>query len=170
MRFDIVLNNLAGIAWTEHVIRMTSDGTPWRPLVHISDIAEAFVSVLEAPQELVANEIFNVGDDAQNYRIRDIVEAVAEVFPIKSVEAGQNGGDNRSYRVCFQKIREKLPGFRCHWDIRSGAEELRQVFEAIGMTSDVFNAPAFSRLQQLKKLLDTEQVDAKLFWRSHALS
>lgn len=165
MRFDIVLNNLAGLAWTTKCIRMTSDGTPWRPLVHVQDICDAMIAVLEAPSEAVSGEVFNVGDDTQNYRVRDIVETVAEVFPGCSVAIGSNNGDNRSYRVSFQKIKKHLPNFRCRRDARSGAEELRDIFERIAMTEDVFTAPPFTRLQQLKRLLATHQIDANLYWR-----
>jgi nucleoside-diphosphate-sugar epimerase len=170
MRFDIVLNNLAGLAWTTRCIRMTSDGTPWRPLVHVQDICQAIIGSLEAPVEAVANEVFNVGDDGQNYRIREIVDAVAKTFPGCSVEVGNSRGDNRSYRVSFKKIREHLPGFRCEWDVDSGAQQLRRVFEQIAMTEQVFTAPPFTRLQQLKQLLTTQQIDANLYWRPHAVS
>jgi nucleoside-diphosphate-sugar epimerase len=169
MRFDIVLNNLSGLAWTTKCIRMTSDGTPWRPLVHVQDISDAILAVLQAPAENVSGEIFNVGDDAQNYRIREIVETVAEVFPGCSVEVGSNNGDNRSYRVSFRKIREHLPGFQCRWDVRRGAMELRSIFEAIAMSEQTFNAPAFTRLKQLRHLLATKQLDAGLYWRSSAV-
>jgi nucleoside-diphosphate-sugar epimerase len=167
MRFDIVLNNLAGLAWTTKCIRMTSDGTPWRPIVHVQDIGEAILAVLEAPAESVCGEVFNVGDDAQNYRIRDIVETVAEVFPGCSVEVGKNNGDNRSYRVSFRKIRDRLPGFRCRWDARRGARELRDIFETIAMSEPTFNAPEFTRLKQLRHLLATKQIDSELYWRSY---
>lgn len=170
MRFDIVLNNLAGLAWTTKCIRMTSDGTPWRPLVHVQDICDAVAASLDAPVETVANEVFNVGDDGQNYRIREIVEAVAKTFPGCSVEIGSSRGDNRSYRVSFKKIRERLPGFRCRWNVESGAQQLRQVFERIGMTEQIFAAPPFTRLQQLKQLLTTQQIDANLYWRSYDIS
>jgi nucleoside-diphosphate-sugar epimerase len=170
MRFDIVLNNLSGLAWTTKCIRMTSDGTPWRPLVHVQDIGAAILAVLDAPAEDVAGEIFNVGDDDQNYRVRDIVETVAAIFPGCSVEVGKNNGDNRSYRVSFRKIRTRLPGFRCRWDARRGAAELKSVFETIGMTEEMFNAPPFTRLHQLKHLLATKQLDSALYWRQHLLS
>lgn len=166
MRFDIVLNNLAGLAWTTKCIKMTSDGTPWRPLVHIEDISDAVICALRAPTEIVSGQVFNVGSDSQNYRIRDICEAVGEKFPGCSVEFGKNMGDNRSYRVSFEKIHTKLPGFQCRWDVRSGAEQLRKVFESIGMTEEVFNSPPFTRLKQLKHLRGTKQVDDGLYWRA----
>ncbi len=115
MRFDIVLNNLAGFAQTTNEIKMTSDGTPWRPLVHIDDIAEAIALALEAPRERVHNEIFNVGDDDHNYRIREVAEIVGTVFDGCALSFGPPGGDNRSYRISFAKIRRHLPQFRCRW-------------------------------------------------------
>lgn len=169
MRFDIVLNNLAGLAWTTKCIRMTSDGTPWRPLVHVDDICGAIIACLEAPEEAIANEIFNVGDDRQNYRIRDIVDTVATVFPGCDVAVGSNNGDNRSYRVSFEKIHKHLPNFRCQWDIQRGAAQLRRVFEQVGMTEQVFLAAPFTRLKQLRHLVQTKQLDADLYWRADDL-
>src|SRR5580704_15584655 len=134
MRFDIVLNNLAGLAWTTKEIKMISDGTPWRPLVHVLDICDAVVATLDVPREIVHNQIFNVGDNAQNYRVREIAEIVADVFPGCQLSFGANGADNRSYRVGFDKITSQLPGFRCQRDARVGAQELRGVFEKIQMT------------------------------------
>ena len=164
MRFDIVLNNLAGLAWTTRCIRMTSDGTPWRPLVHVDDICNAIVACLEAPKEAIANEIFNVGDDDQNYRVRDIVDTVATVFPGCSVAVGNNNGDNRSYRVSFQKIRKHLPDFRCCWNVQKGAAQLRAIFEKIQLTEQGFKAAPFTRLEQLKQLVRTNQLDHSLHW------
>jgi nucleoside-diphosphate-sugar epimerase len=165
MRFDIVLNNLAGLAWTAREIRMTSDGTPWRPLVHIEDIAEAARLCLEAPRAAIHNEIFNVGDDAQNYRIREIAEIVAATFPGCTTSFGPSGGDNRSYRVSFAKIRRHLPAFRCRWSAADGARQLREVFEAIAMTPAVFAARPFTRLKQLRHLIESGQLDRDLFFQ-----
>jgi len=166
MRFDIVLNNLAGLAWTTRCIRMTSDGTPWRPLVHVEDICDAMIACLEAPKEAIANETFNVGDDDQNYRVRDIVDTVATVFPGCTVAVGNNNGDNRSYRVSFQKIRKHLPDFRCQWSIQRGAEQLRGIFEKIDLTEHMFKAAPFTRLAQLKQLVRTNQLDDNLHWQA----
>jgi nucleoside-diphosphate-sugar epimerase len=165
MRFDIVLNNLAGYAWTTGEIKMTSDGTPWRPLVHVHDICEAILLALEAPREAVHNQIFNVGSSEQNYRIRDVAEIVAATFPGCVVTYGPKSPDNRSYRASFDKIRRHLPGFRCRWTADRGAAELRQVFERIGMGKEVFNYRAFTRLQQLKYLLATRQIDQDFYFR-----
>ena len=165
MRFDIVLNNLAGFAWTTNEIKMTSDGTPWRPLVHVADICEAIVSVLAAPQQQIHNEVFNVGDDTQNYRVREIAEVVGKIFEGAEVSFGQQGGDNRSYRISFQKIRRHLPDFQCRWTVERGAHELQEIFRRVRMTKETFLFRAFTRLEQLKHLLVTGQIDDSFYWR-----
>jgi nucleoside-diphosphate-sugar epimerase len=165
MRFDIVLNNLAGLAWTTREIKMTSDGTPWRPLVHVNDICEAIALALVAPRERIHNEILNVGSDAQNYRIREIAEIVGTVFEGCTVSFGENGGDNRSYRVGFEKIRRHLDGFACRWSAERGARQLHEVFARIGLSKEMFGHRAFTRLQQLKHLIATQQIDADFYWR-----
>jgi nucleoside-diphosphate-sugar epimerase len=164
MRFDIVLNNLAGLAWVYRRIGMTSDGTPWRPLVHALDICKAIACVLEAPREEVHNELFNVGDDSQNYQIRMIADILSHVFPDCIVAYGSSGSDKRSYRVSFEKIRTKLPGFSCEWDALRGARQLRALFEHINMDEKTFNHRGFTRLKQLQYLLRTHQVDEELYW------
>lgn len=166
MRFDIVLNNLAGLAWTTKEIKMVSDGTPWRPLAHGLDIAKAIACVLCAPREAIHNEIFNVGDTAHNYTIKEIAEIVAEVFPGCQLSFGKQGSDNRSYRVSFEKIKTKLPGFKCDWDARRGAQQLHDVFEQIDMTPEVFNNRGFTRLKQLEYLMRTRQIDQDFYWRN----
>ena len=168
MRFDIVLNNLAGHAWTSREIRMSSDGTPWRPLVHVRDICMAIATTLEAPREAVHNEVFNVGDTRENYRIRDIAEIVSNAFPGCTLSIGTSDQDNRSYRVSFEKIRDRLPEFRCSMDVPAGAAELKDVFEWIDMTSELFEFRAFTRLKQLRHLLDTGQISQDLVWRRPA--
>ena len=164
MRFDIVLNNLSGLAWTTKEIRMTSDGTPWRPLVHGLDICRAIIAVLEAPREAVHNEIFNVGDTKHNYRVKEIAEIVAETFPGCQLSLGAPGQDNRSYRVSFEKIRKHLPGFQCAWDARLGAQQLYALFKKIDMAPEVFQHRTFTRLKQLEYLIRTRQIDESFFW------
>jgi nucleoside-diphosphate-sugar epimerase len=164
MRFDIVLNNLSGLAWTTKEIRMTSDGTPWRPLVHGLDIARAIIAVLEAPREAVHNEIFNVGDTKHNYRVKEIAEVVAETFPGCQLSFGAPSPDNRSYRVSFEKIRKHLPGFKCAWDARRGAQQLYELFKKIDMPPEVFQHRTFTRLKQLEYLIRTKQIDESFFW------
>lgn len=165
MRFDIVLNNLAGLAWTTREIKLTSDGTPWRPLVHVRDICEAIASVLAAPREVVHNQILNVGETQENYRIRDIAQIVSETFTGCALTLGKNDSDNRSYRVSFDKIREVLPNFQCRRTARIGAQELYDVFQRIDLTEETFKHRAFTRLKQLQYLADTGQLDAEFFWK-----
>lgn len=170
MRFDLVLNNLAGWAWTTGAIRMTSDGSPWRPLVHVRDLCEAIACCLEAPREAVHAEVFNVGDDRQNYRVREIAAIVAEAFPGCHLQVGRSDGDTRSYRVSFEKIRARLPGFRCRRDASEGARELRELFAAIGLTRELFESRAFTRLKQLEHLLREGRLDGRLFWRDDGIA
>jgi len=165
MRFDIVLNNLAGFAWTTKEIRMTSDGTPWRPLVHVEDICQAIILALKAPREIVHNEIFNVGDDEQNYRIREIAAIVGRAFDGCTVSFGRPSGDNRSYRTSFAKIRRHMPEFRCRWPAELGASQLRELFERMVMTEEMFLYRGFTRIEQLKHLIATRQIDADFYWR-----
>jgi nucleoside-diphosphate-sugar epimerase len=163
MRFDIVLNNLCGLAWTAKEIRMTSDGSPWRPLVHGLDIAQAIIAVLEAPREAIHNETFNVGDSDHNYRVREVAEIVSSIFPDCKLSFGE-GTDNRSYQVNFDKIRKHLPGFKCQWDARKGAEQLHELFKRIDMGSETFEFRTFTRLKQLEYLIRTKQIDERFFW------
>ncbi|MXG89939.1 NAD-dependent epimerase/dehydratase family protein [Nocardioides flavescens] len=163
-RFDIVLNNLAGLAWTRDRIAMTSDGTPWRPLVHALDIAQAIVCTLGAERSRVHDVVLNVGSDDQNYTVRQIAETVAEVFPGCELTLGAPSGDNRSYRVDFSRIGEVLPDFSCVWDARRGAEQLRRVFESIDLDVATFEGRGHTRLKQIQHLLQTGQVDQRLFW------
>ena len=165
MRFDIVLNNLAALAWTTKEIAMTSDGTPWRPLVHVLDICQAVVCALRAPRDAIHGQTYNVGSTEQNYRIREVADIVGEVFPDCRVTFGPSGGDNRSYRVNFTKIASELPGFRCEWDARSGAKQLLEVFQRIDMPLSTFEFRAFTRLKQLEYLQRTKQIDERFFWK-----
>jgi nucleoside-diphosphate-sugar epimerase len=164
MRFDIVLNNLAGLAWTTRTIAMTSDGTPWRPLVHVLDICEAMACTLEAPADAVRGQIFNVGSSDQNYRVREIAGIVAETFPNCSVTFGKSDGDNRSYRVSFDKIATRLPGFHCTRDAVIGAEQLRSLFEHIHLTPEQFAFRGYTRIKQLQHLQQTNRLDDQFFW------
>jgi nucleoside-diphosphate-sugar epimerase len=164
MRFDLVLNNLAGAAWTSGEIRMTSDGTPWRPLVHALDIAQAIVRTLEAPRERVHGQAVNVGSNDQNYQVKEIAEVVGEVFQGCRLTFGELGGDTRSYRVSFDKIRDVLPGFECRWDALRGARQLHDVFREVGLTTRDFESRAFTRLAQLRHLIDTGRIDRSFRW------
>jgi nucleoside-diphosphate-sugar epimerase len=162
-RFDLVLNNLMGLAWTTKRIAMTSDGTPWRPLVHALDISRAITSVLGAPEDVVRGQVFNVGSNEQNYQIKEVAEIVAETVPGCELSFG-DGQDNRSYRVNFDKIHTTLPDFRCEWDARRGARQLADVFTKIGFDAEMFTARGFTRLKQIEHLIATGQLDADFFW------
>jgi nucleoside-diphosphate-sugar epimerase len=116
------------------------------------------------PLEAVANEVFNVGDTDHNYRVKEIAEIVAEVFPGCTVSFGSPSSDNRSYRVSFEKIRKHLPSFKSRWDARRGAEQLLALFQRIDMAEDVFKYRAFTRLKQLEYLIRTHQIDENFFW------
>ncbi len=164
MRFDIVLNDLCALAWTKKKIAMVSDGSPWRPIVHVEDICQSILCALEAPIDAVNGEIFNVGVTSENYRVREIAAIVAEAFPGCEVTAGPPSADNRSYRVSFEKLETRLPGFKARWTARAGAEELRRLFERIEFSPETYEFRAFTRLKQLKYLQRTAQVDQDLYW------
>jgi len=164
MRFDLVLNNLCGWAWTNKEINVTSDGTPWRPLVHILDICKAILCVLHSPIETVHNETFNVGDTLNNFQVKDIAEIVAQKFLGSELSFGTSDGDNRSYRVSFDKINQKLKGFSCDWDLLKGVEQLHGLFNQINLSEDIFQFRPYIRLKQLEYLINTNQIDRNLFW------
>jgi len=154
MRFDIVLNNLVAWAVTRRLIYLKSDGSPWRPIVHIEDISRAFLAGLQAPEDKIFNQAFNVGQSAHNYRIREIAEVVAQVVPQCRLEfAADAGPDKRSYRVNFDKIARALPEFKPKWDVRKGAEQLYAAYRASGLTLEQFEGPRYQRIAHIKKLL-----------------
>ncbi|PSF38663.1 NAD-dependent dehydratase [Aphanothece hegewaldii CCALA 016] len=165
MRFDIVLNNLAGLAWTTKEIKMSSDGTPWRPLVHGLDICKAIICTLEAPRDLIHNQVFNVGDTTHNYQVKEIAQTIANIFQGCQLNFGDNGSDNRSYRVSFEKINQILPGFKCDWNAQRGAQQLCDLFKLIDMTQETFLFRGFTRLKQLEYLINTQQIDHNFFWK-----
>ena len=162
-RFDIVLNNLVAWAFTTGKIHLKSDGTPWRPIVHIEDISRAFIAALEAPADQVFNEAFNVGQTAHNYRIRDLAEIVAGVVPNCTVEFADDASpDKRSYRVSFEKIRRRLPAFKPQWDARLGAEQLYKAYRSSDLTLDEFEGPRYQRIGHINKLLAEGVLDPGL--------
>ncbi len=164
MRFDIVLNDLCALARTKKKIAMVSDGSPWRPIVHVEDICEAMRCAVEAPADAVNGQVFNVGQTSENYRIREIAQIVAKTFPGCDVSSGPPSQDNRSYRVSFDKIATRLPGFKARWNAAEGAAELCRLFDRIDFSAETFSFRAFTRLKQLKYLQSTHQIDEDLFW------
>ena len=164
MRFDIVINDLCALAWTTKRIAMVSDGSPWRPVVHVDDICEAVACALAAPESAVRGKIFNVGKNSENYRVRELAEIVAAEFPGCEVTVGPPSKDTRSYRVNFDKIERELPGFKCRSTARDGARQLREVFSRIDMQPEVYQFRAFTRLKQLNYLQKTGQIDGEFYW------
>ena len=163
IRFDIVLNNLVAWAVTTGQIFLKSDGTPWRPIVHVEDISRAFLAVLTAPEDLVFNQAFNVGQSAHNYQMRDLAEIVAEVVPNCEIAyAADAGPDKRSYRVNCDKIASTLPEFKPQWDARKGAEQLYAAYKASALTLDEFEGPRYQRIGHIQHLVDTRIVDETL--------
>lgn len=165
-RFDVVVNNLCGLAKTTNEIRMTSDGTPWRPLVHGLDIAKAIICALEAPVDAIHGQILNIGSDSQNYRVREVAEIVAGEFPGCETTFGTQGADNRSYRVSFDKLAKHLPDFKCDWDVKKGARQFYELFNQIDFTREDFEERGFTRLKQLQYLIRTQQIDQDFFWKT----
>jgi len=164
MRFDTVLNDLVGRAFTTGMITVFSDGRPWRPVIHVEDVARSFAHVLRAPRELVHNQAFNNGADHLNHQVIDLAEIAAGVVPGCEVEVlGQSSADQRTYKADFGKFARTFPDFAWRWNARSGAEELASTFAEIGLTRDEFADPRFTRLRWLEKLL-AGQLDGSLRW------
>lgn len=166
LRGDLVVNNLVGYACTTGDVLIKSDGMPWRPLVHIEDIARAFVAVLEAPRELVHNEAFNVGITSENYRVREVAQMVADVVPGSKVTyAGDASPDARNYRVDCEKIRSRLPDFQPRWTVRRGIEQVYEAFCHHGTSAEEFLSSQFIRLKRIRELQTAGALDEMLRWR-----
>jgi nucleoside-diphosphate-sugar epimerase len=165
LRLDVVLNNLVGWALTTGKVRILSDGTPWRPIVHVEDIGRAAAAMLEAPREVVHMQPFNVGAQTDNYQVRDLAEIVRETVPGSETEyGGSSDPDPRSYRVDFGKLERALPGLQLAWNARSGAEELHESYRQAGLTFEEFEGPRFTRLKRLQQLLSEGALDDDLRW------
>jgi nucleoside-diphosphate-sugar epimerase len=167
LRFDLVLNNLTAWAYAQGRVYIKSDGTPWRPIVHVEDIGRAFLAVLAAPREAVHNQALNVGRTEENYRVRQLAEIVQELVPGSRIDYAPDGGpDPRCYRVDFGKIGRLLPEFKPQWNARRGAEELLQAYRRYGLAIEDCEGPRFKRIDHLKQLLATRRLDSTLRWRS----
>jgi nucleoside-diphosphate-sugar epimerase len=165
LRFDVVLNNLVAWATTTGKVLLKSDGTPWRPIVHVEDISRAFLAVLAAPREAVHAQALNVGRDDQNYRVREIAEIVKDTVPGCAVELAAGAGpDTRNYRVSFGRIGRVLPAFRAEWDAHRGAAELHEAYRGAGLRVEDFEGPRYRRIDQVRALLASGELGADLRW------
>jgi nucleoside-diphosphate-sugar epimerase len=165
-RFDIVLNNLTAWAVTTGLVYLKSDGSPWRPIVHIEDISRAFLMMAEAPPEKVHNQAFNIGINSENYRIRELAEIVRDTVPGCRVEYAPGAEpDKRSYRVDFSKLYQTFPEFQPKWDARKGAIELYEAYRKVGLQLDEFEGPKYKRIDHIKQLINQDQLDATLRWK-----
>jgi nucleoside-diphosphate-sugar epimerase len=166
LRFDLVLNNLVAWAVTTGRIYIKSDGTPWRPIVHIEDISRAFLAVLNAPRELVHCQAFNVGSTEENYQIRDLAKIVSETVPGCRIEYAKDGGpDTRCYRVDFSKLAKTLPEAKPRWNAREGAKELYQAIQRSGLQLEDFEGPRYKRIAHIQGLINNGRLDETLRWR-----
>jgi nucleoside-diphosphate-sugar epimerase len=167
LRADVVVNNLVAVAFTTGEVVIQSDGTPWRPLVHIEDITHAFLAVLHAPRELVHNEAFNVGRSEENYQVRDLGDLVEQVVPGSKVRYAEGGGpDPRCYKVDCAKIARVLPEFQPQWTVRRGMEQLRDAFKANGLTREELDGDKYFRIKRIRALQSEGKLDASLRWTS----
>lgn len=162
LRADIVVNNLTGVAFTRGEVRLQSDGSPWRPLVHAEDIGRAFLAVLDAPRDAVHNQAFNVGRDEDVLQIRDIAALVAGALDAPVTFAASAGPDKRDYRVDFSKIRRALPGFQPQWTVADGIEELASDMRRFGLSAEDFEGPRYVRLARIRELLAAGRMDDEL--------
>jgi nucleoside-diphosphate-sugar epimerase len=165
LRVDLVLNNLVAWAFTTGRVRLTSDGAAWRPLVHVEDIARAFIAVLHAPRDVVHNQVFNVGHSQENYRIRQLAKIVTETVPGSHIESSEDAeADERSYRVDCSRLSRKLPGFTARWKVRNGARQLYEAYREAGLDRQGFMGPRYRRVSHIRQLLRSGRLDVKLRW------
>ena len=167
LRLDIVLNDLVARAYTTGQVYIKSDGTPWRPIVHIEDIIGAAICALEAPVEAIHNETFNVGITEENFRIREIAEVVKDTVPNCQIEYAPGGGpDKRCYRVDCNKIRRMLPKFQPRWNLRSGAQQLYDTYRSVGLTIDDIEKGRYARIGHIQRLVSSGRLSDSLRWRT----
>lgn len=165
LRLDIVLNDFVASAHTTGKIYIKSDGTPWRPIVHIRDIIAAAICVLESPRDVIHNQVFNVGQTEENYRISELAAIVGETVPGCEVQCAPEGGpDKRCYRVNFSKIHRVLPSFRPQWTARKGAQELYDAYRAIGLTAEDAQQGRYTRLSEIRRLTKSGRLNESLRW------
>ncbi|MGH9890966.1 MAG: NAD-dependent epimerase/dehydratase family protein [bacterium] len=169
LRVDLVVNDLVASAYTTGEVLIKSDGTPWRPHVHVDDVANAVLASLEAPRDVIHDQAFNIGRTDQNYQIRDVAQIVADVVPRSRVVYAEGGGpDKRCYRVDFSKAEENLPGFEPRWTVRRGVVQLYEAYRRNGLTADQLVGSRFVRLRRIRELHETGRLGPSLRWRKAA--
>jgi len=165
LRFDIVLNNLTAWAFTTGKVLLKSDGSPWRPVVHVEDICRAYIALLDAPADVVRGKAYNIGTTTENYQVRDLAETVAEVVPNCELSFAPDAApDKRCYRVDCNRIAMEVPGFKPQWTIRRGAEELYEAYREVGLTLEDFEGQRFQRIAHVKHLVASGRLDSSLRW------
>jgi len=165
LRLDLVVNNLVAWAYLTGKISIMSDGTPWRPIIHVEDFCRAFLAVLEAPSDKIHNNVFNVGSTDENYQIRDIAEKIGRIVPNSQVEIlNKTGSDERSYRVDFSKLKKTFTTFRPIWNLEKGIRELYQAYKEFGLTLDDFKSPNYFRVKWINYLIESNRLDRDLRW------
>lgn len=165
LRLDLVVNNLVAWAYLTGKVAILSDGTPWRPIIHVEDLCNAFLVALEAPIEKIHNQAFNVGINEENYQIKDIANQVEKIVPDSFVEIlNKTGADERTYRVDFSKLKDALPQFKPTWNLRKGIEEVYHAYKNFGLTQKDFESPKYFRLRWIRYLIENNKLDHKLKW------
>ena len=169
IRFDLVINNLTAWAFTTKQVYLKSDGSPWRPVVHVEDISRAYLAALEAPRDVVHNRAFNVGTTPENYQIRELADIVHDVVPDCKVEYAPDAGpDKRCYRVNCERIATELPNFKPQWTARRGVEQLYAAYVEAGIELDEFEGPKYKRISHVKQLIEEGELTDDLRWTSAA--
>lgn len=170
LRFDLVVNNLVAWAYTTGQVFLKSDGMAWRPLIHVSDMARAFLAVLRAPREIIHNQVFNAGSTCENYTVRDVAALVKKIVPNSRITFGEGAGaDPRNYRVDFHKIATSID-FKPQWTVERGCLELYEAYARTGITVEDFEGVRYKRIAQIQSLQQAGELDFQLRWCAPVVS
>ena len=165
LRFDTAINNLCGLAWTSKEIKLTSDGSPWRPFIHVEDLCRVIIELLSIERNKVHNQVFNLGKSEHNYQIKDVAHAIGSVFSECEISFGAKDPDNRSYQVSCDKLASMLDNFQFIWDVEKGVRQLYDLFSEINLSADTFNSRYHTRLKCLEYLIKNQKLDSNFFWK-----
>ena len=165
LRFDTAINNLCGLAWTSKEIKLTSDGSPWRPFIHVEDLCRVIIELLSIERNKVHNQVFNLGKSEYNYQIKDVAHAIGSVFSECEISFGAKDPDNRSYQVSCDKLASILDDFQFIWDVEKGVRQLYDLFSEINLSTDTFNSRYYTRLKCLEYLIKNQKLDSNFFWK-----